>query len=315
MIPDPHRESVRSALRGAFGVDEPDAWRPLTEGMSESLAYRAEIAGRAYVVRIHRSTRTPDPTRYFAYLARAGAAGLGPRVYHADPADHIVITDFVERRPWPADPLPPLAAAIRALHALPPFHAGPDQFAVIDRFVARFTAFPTGDLFERYADVAAVYPRDSDRVSAHHDLKPENLAFDGERVLLLDWEAAFLDDRNFDLAVPASFFVRDDAALERYLALYYGAPPSPGQRARFELVRIALHVFYAVMFGALAVRGGAADDGAPAADFRAFHDRLLGGLAARDPGVQLAYAKVHAAEGLRRVHAPRFHEWLVRARD
>jgi aminoglycoside phosphotransferase (APT) family kinase protein len=181
--------------------------------------------------------------------------------------------------------------------------------------VAQFDAFPVGDLFERYREVAAMYPRDLGHVSSHHDLKPENLAFDGEQLLLLDWEAAFLDDRNFDLVIPANFFVRDDAALERYLTLYYGAPPSPGQRARFELIRITEHVFYTVFLAAIAKRGGVVDDGAPAEDFHAFHDYLLAGSIVREPAQQLRYAKAHAAEGMRRVHSPRFHEWLVRARD
>jgi hypothetical protein len=236
-------------------------------------------------------------------------------VHYTSAADKVAITDFVDRKPFPADMIALLAPVLRRLHALPPFHESVDQFTVIERFVAQFDAFPVGDLFDRYAEVAAVYPRKLDHVSSHHDLKPENLAFDGECLLLLDWEAAFLDDRNFDLVIPANFFVRDEAALERYLTLYYGAPPTPGQRARFELIRIAEHVFYAVFLAVLAKRHGIVDDGAPAEDFHAFHDYLLGGAIMREPVQQLRYAKAHAAEGARRVHSPRFREWLVRARD
>ena len=315
MIPEPHREAVTNALQAAFGVAAPDAIRPLTEGMSPSLVYRLDVRGRSYVLRIQRQNHAPDPTRHFTYLQPAAEAGIAPRVHYASTADRIAITDYVDRKPFPADMIALLAPVLRRLHALPPFHASVDQFAVIERFVAQFDAFGVGDLFDRYAEVAAVYPRDHDHVSSHHDLKPENLAFDGARLLLLDWEAAFLDDRNFDLVIPANFFVRDDAALERYLTLYYGGPPTPGQRARFELIRITEHVFYAVFLAALARRGGAVDDGSAAEDFHAFHDYLLGGAIVREPVQQLRYAKAHAAEGLRRVHSPRFREWLVRARD
>jgi aminoglycoside phosphotransferase (APT) family kinase protein len=315
MIPEPHREAVANALHAAFGVADPDAIRPLTEGMSHSLVYRLEIRDRPYVLRIQLGTNAPDPTRHFAYLSPAAAAGIAPRVHYASAADKIVISDFVESKPFPADMIALLAPVLRRLHALPPFHQSVDQFPVIEKFVAQFDGFPVGDLFDRYAEVAAVYPRKLDHVSSHHDLKPENIAFDGERLLLLDWEAAFLDDRNFDLVIPANFFVRDDAALERYLTLYYGAPPTPGQRARFELIRITEHVFYAVYLAVLARRRGVVDDGAPAEDFHAFHDRLLGGAIMREPAQQLCYAKAHASEGARRVHSPRFREWLVRARD
>jgi hypothetical protein len=38
--------------------------------------------------------------------------------------------------------------------------------------------------------VASVYPRhDLDMVSSHHDLKPENLLFDGNHAWLVDWKA------------------------------------------------------------------------------------------------------------------------------
>lgn len=315
MIPEPHREAVTHALHAAFGVAEPAAIEPLTEGMSQSLVYRLEVRGRSYVLRIHLNTLGSDPTRHFIYMQQAADAGIAPRVYFASTTDKIVITDFVERKPFPPDMVAHLAPTLRRLHALASFHPSIDQFTVIEKFVGQFDAFDVGDLFDRFADVAAVYPRNLDHVSSHHDLKPENIAFDGERLLLLDWEAAFLDDRNFDLVIPANFFVRDEATLERYLTLYYGSMPSPGQRARFELIRIAEHVFYATFLAAIAKRGGVVDDGAPAEDFDAFHDYLLGGAIVREPLQQLRYAKAHAAKGLQRVHSPRFREWLSRALD
>ncbi|HEY4243995.1 MAG TPA: hypothetical protein VGM88_29475 [Kofleriaceae bacterium] len=173
------------------------------------------------------------------------------------------------------------AALLRRLHALPAFAPGFDPFDVIGTWVELFDAFPVGDLFDRYADVDAVHPP--------------------------------LDEADFDLAVAASFFARDDAELDH--CLWDGAPPSPGRRARFELARIAQHVFYATYLAALAKARGARDDGTPPDDFRAFHDALLDGAPSHAPAQRLRYAKVHAAEGLRLARSPRFREWLVRARD
>jgi thiamine kinase-like enzyme len=36
-------------------------------------------------------------------------------------------------------------------------------------------------------------------VSCHSDPKPENILFDGQRVWLVDWHAAIVNDRYFDL--------------------------------------------------------------------------------------------------------------------
>ena len=62
------------------------------------------------------------------------------------------------------------------------------------------------EVFRRYQQICAAYPRlDADLVSCHMDLKPENILFDGSRVWLVDWMAAFVNDRYFDLAIVANF--------------------------------------------------------------------------------------------------------------
>ena len=97
----------------------------------------------------------------------------------------------------------------------------------VDGFVRKFQAAKilpeseTEELFQGYARVASVYPRhDSHLFSSHNDLKPENILFDGDRVWLVDWEAAFLNDRYHDLAVVANFVVTNDAEEEAYLRKY-----------------------------------------------------------------------------------------------
>jgi hypothetical protein len=76
----------------------------------------------------------------------------------------------------------------------------------VDGFIRKFQAAKilplseTEELFRQYARVASVYPRhDSDMVSSHNDLKPENILFDSNHIWLVDWEAAFLNDRYVDL--------------------------------------------------------------------------------------------------------------------
>jgi len=63
-------------------------------------------------------------------------------------------------------------------------------------------------------------------VSSHNDLKPENVLFDGERVWLVDWEAAFLNDRYHDLAMVANFVVNNSEEEEAYLGTYFWKAPS-----------------------------------------------------------------------------------------
>ena len=100
----------------------------------------------------------------------------------------------------------------------------------VDGFIQRFQAaniLPKGEseeLFARYARVFAVYPHhDPDMVSSHNDLfKPDNILFDGHRVWLVDWEAAFPNDRYADLAVVANLVVTNNAEERVYLQEFFG---------------------------------------------------------------------------------------------
>lgn len=244
MIPEAKQPTVARALQAAFGVSEFEDIRPLTAGLSTALVFRMVVRGNPYLLRLMMSTAAApgpgqgDPTRQFACMKAAAEIGIAPQIRYANVEDRILITDFVEAKPFPDDLAPRIARTIRKLHALPPFPKGVHFFDMIDGFIRRFQAaniLPenrTEDLFRRYADMAKVYPRnDADLVASHNDLKPQNILFDGDRVWLVDWEAAFLNDRYVDLAVVANFFVKDEASADAYLSEHFGGPANTGARA------------------------------------------------------------------------------------
>ena len=196
---------------------------------ASSLVFRIVVRGSPFLLKI--IMRTDDPARHYTCMKAAAEAGLAPRVWYTSIEDRISITDFVEAVPFPVtDALVRMPATLRTLHALPPFPGVPNHIntscmflinkgPALDGFIRRFQAaniLPKGEseeLFARYAQMAAVYPRhDADMVSSHNDLfKPDNILFDGHRVWLVDWEAAFLNDRYADLAVVANLVVTNDA--------------------------------------------------------------------------------------------------------
>jgi thiamine kinase-like enzyme len=110
--------------------------------------------------------------------------------------------------------------------------------------------------------------RDSDMVSCHNDLKPENILFDGGRVWLVDWEAAFLNDRYHDLAMVANFVVTNDAEEEAYLRAYFGEAACEYRLARFYLMRQTMHVLYAMVFMLFGSGGKPIDANAKGQDAR-----------------------------------------------
>ena len=323
MIPEAKTAAVGRALREAFGVNEFEDIRMLTAGLSTALVFRIVVRGCPYLLRvITRTDAMNDPARQFACMRSAAAAGLAPRVWYTSTEDRISITDFVEARPFPAtEALALLPLTLKMLHSLAPFPkmiVYRDYFDALDGYIRKFQdasilpASETDELFQLYARVQGVYPRhEAEMVSSHNDLKPENILFDGSRVWLVDWEAAFLNDRYTDLAVAANFVVTNDAEEQVYLRTYFGEAVSEYRFARFYLMRQALHMFYAMIFLLLGSSGKPIEPHAKPPDFRDFHNGIWAGeISLASAEMKLQYGRVHMNQALQNMRTARFQEAL-----
>ena len=252
MIPQENSEAVTRGLRQAFGVTEFDDISRITRGRTPSLVFRMVVRGSPYLLKI--ITRTEDQTRHYTCMKAAAEAGVAPRVWYTNLEDRISITDFVAAEPLPvAEALVRLPALLRTLHGIPPVARAPfntsctfllDKGPALDGYIQKFQAAnilpqaESEEFFSRYAELAAAYPLDDgEMVSSHNDVfKPDSILFDGQRVWLVDWEAAFLNDRYADLAVVANQVVANDEEEIVYRQEYFGAPPDAYQLARFHLM-------------------------------------------------------------------------------
>jgi Phosphotransferase enzyme family len=327
MIPQEKSAAVTRGLLEAFGVTQFEEIRMMTKGHTPSLVFRIVVRGSPFLLKI---IMLPyDPTRHFTCMKSAAEAGLAPHVWYTSIEDKISITDFVEAVPFPVtDALARIPTALRALHALPPFPGVPNHIntscmflmnkgAAVDGFIQRFQAaniLPEGEseeCFDRYAHAAAVYPHhDPDMVSSHNDLfKPDNILFDGHRVWLVDWEAAFLNDRYADLAVVANLVVTNNAEERVYLQEYFGEPPDQYQLARFFLAQQVAHMFYAMVYLLLGSSGKPIDWSETVPEFRDLHRRIWAGeVNLADKQMKIVYGRVHWEQLLRNVRQARFDE-------
>jgi aminoglycoside phosphotransferase (APT) family kinase protein len=321
MIPHEKCAAVARGLNETFGVGEFEDIRDLTERPGSNRAFRIIVRGSRYLLRIN--TRPGDTARHFTCMQAAADAGLAPRVRYASAEDRISITDFVEAVPLPAtDALVRIPAALRTLHALPPFPGspynttctfllgnGPALDGVLENFRAS-SILPeneTAELLARCRQVAAVYSRlDADPAPSHNDLfKPDNMLFDGNRLWLVDWEAAFQNDRYADLAVVANMIVTNELEETIYLHEYFGQAPDEYQRARFYLMRQLAHMFYAIAFLTL----GPSGEPVPAyGDFqRRFWTREV---TLADNQAKTVYGRVHWEQVSQNMQQARFDEAL-----
>ena len=329
-IPADKIAAVTRGLREAFGVTECDEIRELPGGPAWNPVFRIVVRGSAYLLRIN--LRAGDLARHYTCMRAAAEAGLAPRVWYTSVEDRISITGFVEAVPFPrSEAMVRMPAVLRALHSLPPFpeipaaintsctfllNKGPAVDAFTQRFQAAniFSRSETEESLSRFRQVAAVYPKhEADRVSSHNDLfKPDNILFDGQRVWLIDWEAAFLNDRYADLAVVANLLVTDETEERAFLDRYFEKPPSEYQYARFFLMRQLTHMFYAVAFLLIGSSAGMSSDSAEnVPEFREFNQRMwVGDVSLADNRTKVLYGRVHWQQLLHNIRHARFDEAL-----
>lgn len=328
MIPQEKSAAVTRGLREAFGVTEFEEIHMIKD-LASSMVFRIVVQGSPYLLKISR--RTNDPARHYACLKAAAGAGLAPRVWYASVEDRISIEDFVKTKPLSmAEALLRVPAALRKLHGLPPFagvpnhinttcmfliHEGPAR----DKFLQQFQAAnilpqsESEELFARHAQLVGAYPHQpADLVSSHNDLfKPDNMLFDGDRLWLVDWEAAFLNDRYADLAVVANQIAGNDAEENAFLEEYFGAAPDEYQLARFFLMQQVAHMFYAVAFLHMGSAGTPIDWSQRVADYRSFHERLWAGeIDLTDKDVKIVYGRIHLELLLHDVRQARYEDAL-----
>jgi thiamine kinase-like enzyme len=326
MIPPEKKDAVTRGLLEAFGITECDDMQMIKD-LAASMVYRIVVRGTPYLLKI--SLRTNDPARHYATMRAAAEAGLAPRVLYSSTEDKVSIEDFVTTAHFPvSEALVRVAALLRALHALPPFPAVPPQintsclFLMGDAaagFLQQFratnilTANQNEEFFSRHAELAAVYtPLGEDMVSSHNDLfKPDNMLFDGQRLWLVDWEAAFLNDQYADLAVVANMIVTNEGDEKVFLEEYFGEPPDAYQSARFFLMQQLAHLFYTMAFLWQGAAGKPIDWSEPLPEYNELQRRFwMREFELTDNHSKIIYGRVHWEQLLNNVQQPRYAEAL-----
>lgn len=265
-IPEIKLAVVQKALKQVFNNNTVDDIQLLAGGLSTALVYRIMVKGNNYLLRIvMRPDELHDPQRQHICMRSAASCSIAPFVYYTHDEDAVAITAFVQAKPIrqgfgsKQELLIALSSTVKAIHNLPLFPKLVNFLDGVDLFIQQFQAlqmFPEQTLeehFAHYAKIQQAYPRyDTDMVSSHNDLNPNNILFDGEKIWVVDWEAAFQNDRYVDLAIAAQTFVSDDQDEDLFLQVYFGNKLDELKRARFFLMQQVCRMYYAMLMLKLA---------------------------------------------------------------
>jgi hypothetical protein len=235
---------------------------PTTHGASGASTLRIDAGSGAYLLRLEVGRDGfRNPKRSYPCLRAAAEAGIAPAVHHADEEAGVLLMDFVVERPLTAFPggepalLHSLGEMVARLQVTAPFPRVMEDFGALVEALLNLVRdgglFAPGVLDGHVAGLAHVraeYPRAAAQVSAHNDINPRNVLFDGERLWLVDWELAFRNDPLADVANIANNFSEvpdvDALVLEGWL----GRSPDDDTGHRLALMRDLHRLFYGCLF-------------------------------------------------------------------
>jgi len=215
--------------------------------------YKISVGPESYVLRLAGAgTDAYIDREAEAHNARvAAAAGVNAEVLFFDVADGTMLCRYIDSLTMSEAAFKDLARVERAAQAFRRMHEHPEPFAgrfevfaQIDEYLGLLrrngARIPDGyDALQRQAEATrrVLAERPARLAPCHNDPLAENFLDATERMYLVDWEYAGMNDPMWDLgdlSVEAGFGPDQDEAL---LRAYFGGASPPGQRGRMVLAK------------------------------------------------------------------------------
>ncbi|QEM11013.1 phosphotransferase [Mucilaginibacter rubeus] len=322
IIPASSLLAVESALSQTFGTTTVAEIILLAGGLSASSVFKIVVNNQSYILKVDSSSgivKTPS----ISCMEVAAEAGIAPRVYYLNKAAGVTITGFIKNIPLqavyksPEVLLPEISKTIKRMHELPALPTENSLLDTIDGLIAQFktsgmlTGVAFDECFAYYDEIRKYYPwNDADKVFSHNDLNPNNMVFDGEKIWIIDWDAAFTNDRYVDLAITANFYVANDEHENVFLESYFGNGLTNYHKARFFLMRQICRLVYAMLMFKLAYMsnsGTAHDPDMEGISLKNVKENLgTGEISLASYEGQLLFGKALINEALNSMRSPRF---------
>ena len=208
------------------------------EGGLVNQSYRITCANGDYYLRIYGAQADYlglDRTLEEQACRQAGRLGISPTVRKSAGTGYL-ITDFFPGRPLDGkaihrpEILRQVIAMVKAIHTKMDLPRAFSAFDLIDRYVQqireRHVATPPGfgQILDQVDKIRVLRSADKEysRVFCHNDVWINNLLYDGERLIIVDWELCGYGDAYFDLARIAYLENTSVQEEKRMLEQYFG---------------------------------------------------------------------------------------------
>jgi thiamine kinase len=251
--------AAAAAIARIPGVEPARArYRLLSANFTNTL-WLVETGERRLVLRLdtrHARALGLDRGTERTVLRQASAAGIAPRILHADPDGGVLVYEYLPGRSLRAENLAraenleALAALLRRVHALPLSGVPFDAQGAAENYHALLQSHEEFRAVARHCRnvVASVAPP-GERVCCHNDVVAGNVIAT-PALTLIDWEYACDNDPWFDLASLIGYHDLDEWQVDTFVGAYSGS--SSGESR--ERLDVQLRLFDALQWMWLAVR-------------------------------------------------------------
>jgi tRNA A-37 threonylcarbamoyl transferase component Bud32 len=249
-------EPVRTALAAVYGGRAVECLGPVGKGASGAIGLRLRSGDREHILRVELQKLPMRNPHHYRCMAVAAEAGLAPALHYVDADEGVVVMDFIDAVPLARFPGGRLAL-VRALGKLArdlqqtptfpelwDFRVGTGRLLGLaeGRFEPGLLA-PHRAAYEQLCEALAWDP--ASHVSSHSDPNPHNVLFDGERLWLIDWEAACRNDSMVDVAILADTLPAAPEEKDELLAAWLGRSATAGETLRLAQVTMLTRLYYA----------------------------------------------------------------------
>ena len=260
-----HIERINFAVTKA--LDHKD-WEPeslLSGGLTGVPVYKIKVRDKSYAIKLENiNDKNFDLVRNYEIVEAVSKQGISPRVFYTNPEQGIILMECINSSFQPAIASPyleKLAAVARKLHKMELFKEWKSLREILDHSINKL---PPQYLKNSYIHACLQEIKKLEEIiffqtdirSSHGDFHIANTLFDGDRYLLVDWQAAAPRSFYFDLSCYATFMFSSNAKCNEFLQAYLEREPKEEEIAKYNLMRIFTNIYYGIGFIAISLEGG-----------------------------------------------------------
>lgn len=193
---------------------------------------------------------------------KMGGLGIAPEVYFFDEKTGSQLAEFVtlptchlEDFQENKDVVTKAGQLLRQYHtsgiefkgAMDPVEGIKEYVAILENkgFTDRYDGWD--EIYATVLKIAEAYAKNPPKLGpCHNDVLAENFMYDGEKMILIDWEYGGQNDPYYDAAGPLTENMMNEEMTEVWLNAYFGGEPTEEQRARVMINRFLYCTYWSV---------------------------------------------------------------------